>query len=211
MSDATLPQPPSQTEPPIRLRFEALCLQSERLWLRPLCDSDEAALFAMHSDPEVMRYWSTSPWTDPQQARDMIAWDAQGLPAGDHLRLALGRHGSDELLGTCSLFSLLPQCRRAELGYVLARPAWGQGLMDEALRTLLTWAFEALNLNRLEADIDPRNAASERALRRLGFQQEGFLRQRWIVDGVVSDTALFGLLRSDWDAQAAGSATRLAR
>jgi len=51
-----------------------------------------------------------------------------------------------------------------------------------------------------EAHIDPRNEASARSLERLGFVREGLLRQRWIVDGVVSDSALYGLLTQDWAA-----------
>jgi RimJ/RimL family protein N-acetyltransferase len=72
------------------------------------------------------------------------------------------------------------------------------GYMHEALQTLLAYAFERLHLNRLEADIDPRNTSSARSLGRLGFVQEGHLRQRWIVDGEVSDTGFYGLLRDDW-------------
>ena len=70
--------------------------------------------------------------------------------------------------------------------------------MHEALDAFITYAFETLDLNRLEADIDPRNHASAKTLERLGFQQEGHLRERWIVSGEVSDTWLYGLLRRDW-------------
>lgn len=94
--------------------------------------------------------------------------------------------------------------RRAEIGYVLAREVWGRGLMHEALSALVALAFQTLNLNRLEADIDPRNTASTNSLARLGFVQEGFLRERWIVGSEVSDTALFGLLRSEWAAPPCG-------
>ncbi|HEX5305401.1 MAG TPA: GNAT family protein, partial [Dyella sp.] len=55
-------------------------------------------------------------------------------------------------------------------------------------------------LHRLEADIDPANQASARSLQRLGFQREGLLRQRWIVDGQVADTAFYGLLAAEWRA-----------
>lgn len=72
--------------------------------------------------------------------------------------------------------------------------------MDEALRALVDYGFGPLDLNRIEADIDPRNEASARSLERLGFVREGLLRQRWIVDGVVSDSALYGLLTQDWAA-----------
>ena len=181
--------------------FDTLTLDTPRLHLRPLLAADAAALYRMHADPQVMRYWSTPPWAGIEQAEAMIDTDREALPAGRHLRLALTlRGGDDVLVGTGSLFSFHEASRRAEIGYVLAREVWGRGLMHEALSALVGFAFETLNLNRLEADVDPRNAASAKSLARLGFVQEGLLRERWIVGDEVSDTALFGLLRSAWSA-----------
>ena len=70
--------------------------------------------------------------------------------------------------------------------------------MNEALLRLLEFGFTELDLNRVEGDVDPRNVASAKSLERLGFKREGLLRERWIVGGEVSDTALYGLLRSEW-------------
>jgi len=70
--------------------------------------------------------------------------------------------------------------------------------MHEALQELLEFGVGELDLNRIEADIDPRNSASARTLERLGFTKEGYLRERWIVGDEVSDTAIYGLLRREW-------------
>ena len=70
--------------------------------------------------------------------------------------------------------------------------------MQQALQALLRYAFQTLDLNRIEADIDPRNMASARTLERLGFQKEGHLRERWIVNDEISDTWLYSLLRREW-------------
>lgn len=78
--------------------------------------------------------------------------------------------------------------------------------MHEALSVLLDYGFAVLDLNRVEADIAPRNDGSRRTLARLGFVQEGHLRERWIVDGEVSDTHLYGLLRRDWLVRGDGAA-----
>ena len=182
--------------------FDQLTLDTPHLHLRPLATADAEALFRLHADPQVMRYLSTPPWTSLAQAEAMITADLEALPAGQHLRLAMTRvDGTDRaLVGTCSLFNFQKTSRRAEIGYALARPQWGAGLMNEALRAVVAHAFGELQLNRLEADIDPRNTASAKSLLRLGFAKEGHLRERWIVGGEVSDTALYGLLRSDWPA-----------
>lgn len=180
--------------------FDQLVLTTPRLRLRPLGEADAQALFDMLSDPAVTRYWSTPPWTDMAPAHALIERDRQAMASGDYLRLGLERLDDAALLGNCTLFAINAQCRRAEIGYVLGAAHWGRGFMHEALRALLEHGFAAMDLNRIEADIDPRNEASARSLRRLGFAQEGYLRERWIVGGEVSDTALYGLLRQDWRA-----------
>ena len=77
-------------------------------------------------------------------------------------------------------------------------PSWGADVTRQALVGLIGIAFGALDLNRLEADIDPRNGPSARILERLGFRKEGYQAERWIVAGEISDTALYGLLRRNW-------------
>jgi [ribosomal protein S5]-alanine N-acetyltransferase len=183
--------------------FDQIRLPTERLVLRPLREDDAQPLFALFSDPVVMRYWSSAPWTSIAKAQEMIAKDRQAMAAGEHLRLGIEARDAAEFIGTCTLFNLDGQCRRAEIGYALSSVHWGHGYMHEALTALLAFGFDDLDLNRVEADIDPRNAASARSLERLRFVKEGHLRERWIVDGEVSDTGLYGLLRSDWRARAA--------
>ena len=178
--------------------FSQLVLRTPRLTLRPLLPADAPAVYAMHADPVTLRYWSTPPWADPALADDMIARDVAAMAAGDYIRLGLERQPGGRLIGLCTLFAFCLPSRRCEIGYILQRDCWGQGLMNEALRTLLDYGFGMLALHRVEADIDPRNAGSRRTLDRLGFVQEGLLRERWIVAGEVCDTALLGLLRRDW-------------
>jgi RimJ/RimL family protein N-acetyltransferase len=180
--------------------FVDLPLRTSRLELRPTHPTDAAAMFAIYSDPKVMRYWSEPPWTAIEQAERAVARDLQAFEAGQALRLAIERLEDREVIGQCTLYNFVGTCRRAEIGYSLAASAWGQGYMHEALSELVRYAFEVLDLNRIEADIDPRNLASEKSLRRLGFVREGLLRERWIVNGEVSDTSFYGLLRTEWAA-----------
>ncbi|HNV60556.1 MAG TPA: GNAT family protein [Rhodoferax sp.] len=177
--------------------FDDLPLRTKRLVLRPLQERDDDALFRIFSDEKVMRYWSTLPWTSHEPARAMIASDL-AQTSRDHLRLGIVLSQDECLIGTCTLFNVNAACRRAELGYGLGSFAWGHGYMNEALRALLDYGFRQLNLNRIEADIDPRNEGSARTLERLGFTKEGYLRERWIVGDEISDTALYGLLQREW-------------
>lgn len=103
----------------------------------------------------------------------MVTRDLEAMAQGEYLRFGIERADTGVLIGTCTLFSISisisASCRRAEVGYGLASSAWGRGYMDEALRCLLAYGFSELKLNRVEADIDPRNSASARSLERLGF------------------------------------------
>lgn len=178
--------------------FEAIPIRTERLILRPYRDGDEEQLFGIFSDPAVMRFMSSPPWTSIERARDTIVRDVAAFAGGEHLGLAIERTRDARLIGQCTLFRLSEGNRRAEIGYCLASRNWGKGYMNEALRALLRYGFERLNLNRVEADVDPRNAASVRALERLSFVREGLLRERWIVNAEVTDSEIYGLLRRDW-------------
>lgn len=180
--------------------FDKLTLETERLLLRPFQASDGDRLFTIFSDPRVMRYWNSPPWTSLDEAAPYVARELAAMRAGEYISLGVVRTDTGTLIGTCTLFDLTEQCRRAEVGYSLASAEWGNGYMQEALTVLLDYGFSELNLNRVEADIDPRNTASARSLERLGFRREGLLRERWIVGGEMSDTALYGLLLKDWKA-----------
>jgi RimJ/RimL family protein N-acetyltransferase len=148
-----------------------------------------------------MRYWSTPPWAGIEQAQEFIERSAAAWRAGEALRLGIEQADETRLIGQCTLFGLANTSRRGEIGYALAASAWGRGYMHEALTALLDHGFDALDLHRVEADIDPLNAASARSLARLGFVREGLLRERWIVGGQTSDSALYGLLAREWRAR----------
>ena len=181
--------------------FTPFTLEGDRLVLRCVRESDAAGTFAMLANPEVTRYWAEPPMTHLDQAHAAVARGLGGYATGDALELAIERRADAALLGRCTLFHFHEASRRAEIGYVLDRPHWGAGYMHEALCLLIEHAFGTMGLHRVEADIDPRNGASERALARLGFVPEGLLRERWIVAGEISDTAMYGLLDREWRAR----------
>ena len=180
------------------LVYTDLNLLTSRLSLRPLVSSDAQALFSIFSDSRVMRYWSSPSWESVAVSEKFIERDQQAMADGKHLRLAITSRVDGSFFGTCTLFDHVLQCRRAEVGFGLSPSAWGKGIATEAVGELLTFGFTVMGLNRVEADIDPRNAASAKCLERLGFAKEGHLRERWIVAGEVSDSALYGILHDEW-------------
>lgn len=177
-------------------------LETRRLKLRWMSEADTEAHYAVFSDPEVARYWSRGAWTELAEARESIEQTLANYASGDGLRLGLELRGGGQLIGNVCLFHFVDGSRRCEVGYALARAYWGQGYAAEALDALLGYGFDTLDLNRVEADIDPRNAASGRVLDKLGFKREGYMPERWIVNGEPADTVFYGLLRRDWRARA---------
>jgi ribosomal-protein-alanine N-acetyltransferase len=178
--------------------FVDLPLKTRRLTLRPLGNEDVEALYGIFSDPQVMRYWDTAPYSSREQVLQRIECDRKALLEGSALRVGIVPSGSATIIGTIAAFDFVEQSGRAEVGYILSRDAWGNGYMHEALTGLIEYLFSWLGLRRLEADVDPRNARSAKSLERLGFAREGLLRERWIVAGEISDSALYGLLKHEW-------------
>ena len=177
-------------------------LRTERLRLRPFTDADASDLFALQSSAEVLRYWDSPPWSDPSRAERFIAACGQLADEGTGARLVIERASDGAFIGWCSLTRWNPDHRSASLTYCLHEAAWGQGYATEAVRALLRWAFDTLDLHRVQAEADTRNAASARVLEKLGFTREGTLREDCIVNGVVSDSWVFGLLAREWRPEA---------
>lgn len=173
-------------------------LPGPRIFLRALTSSDVAAVYSVFSNPEVMRYWSSPPLPDLPAAEKLLSEILKDVERGTLMKWGIARCSDNRVIGTTTLFNINIENGRAEVGYALGRDYWGQGLMNEALNELLRYVFETLQLRRLEADVDPRNAGSIRTLERLGFQREGFLRERWNVAGEIQDAFFYGLLRRDW-------------
>ncbi|MGY6039249.1 GNAT family N-acetyltransferase [Aeromonas sp. AE23HZ002T15] len=150
------------------LPCELPLLLTPRLLLRPLNGQDSADLFAIYGDPAVMRFVGEPPFPELATVAQMLASVECLLAAGESLEWGLVALGSKRLVGTCGLHSFEGDLHQAEVGCMLARHHWGQGLMGEALGALMGFARE-LGLTTLQADIAPENLPSQRLFRRLGF------------------------------------------
>jgi len=174
-------------------------LLTPRLRLRGLAADDASGIFRIFSDPEVMRYWSTPTLPDEDAARRMIPRDGTNIETAALIKWGVTRRSDGILIGTCTLLDILREHRRATVGYALGRGAWGHGYAVEAVRAVVGFAFGALGLFRVDADVDPRNASSIRLLERLGFQREGLLRARYHLNGEIQDSAIYGLLATEME------------
>ena len=173
-------------------------VETERLRLRWLIAADIPALSLIFGDAEVCRYWSRPALLDCAAAAALHGEIVRLFAERSLFQWGIAERETDAVVGTCTLGALSPEHRRAEVEFALARAKWGRGYIAEALPALLSFAFRTLDLHRLEADVDPRNERSIRALEREGFEREGHLRERYHVNGELQDAVLYGLLRNDW-------------
>lgn len=172
-------------------------LDTDDLHLRPLDMSDDEGMYEILSDVQSMKYWSNKPVNDIEEARQFLREDLESDANGNSLCWAITFKGQDQLIGKCILFNFSPKNYRAEIGFILNRKYWRRGLMRQALEALIDFAFNDLNLHRLEADTDTENAGSMALLESLGFKREGLFRERWYVYDQWADSVMYGLLNPD--------------
>jgi ribosomal-protein-alanine N-acetyltransferase len=174
-------------------------LSTRRLVLRRIDpEADAEALFTIFSDPETMRYYGADPVADRAHARRLALYFHDGFLAKSSIRWGIARREDRELIGTCGYNRWAERARIGYIGYDLARQAWGQGIGTEAIRAMVELGFSLLELNRIQAEVIPGNTASEALLRRLGFREEGLLREGIVSMGRHCDLKVFGLLRREY-------------
>ncbi len=173
-------------------------IHARRVFLRPISEADLPSLLVINSDPEVVRHLGYAPWQTIADAEAWFARISKSLAAGSALEFVIVEKQGSECLGRCGLFDYDAIDSQASLGYTLGRPHWRQGYMREALTALIDGAFAGMGLRRLEAKVEAPNTPSSGLLRRLGFTQEGILRERWVGPDGTIDAAVFGLLRHEW-------------
>ena len=176
-------------------------LSTRRLQLREIVASDAPALLAIHGDAETMKWFGTDPLADLEAAERVIAGFANLRQGQSGVRWGMvhadpARGGA--LLGTCGVFRWNRGWRTCLTGYELARHAQGRGYMTEALRAIYAWAFDAMAVDRIEAQVHPLNTPSLKLLKRLGFVEEGLLREAGLWMGERRDLVQLGLLQREF-------------
>ena len=174
-------------------------LQTERLLLREIQGADAEDLFAIHGDPELMRWFGNDPLPDLQAASKLVETFAGCRTlANPGTRCGIQPKHESRLIGTCGLFSWNRSWKKCVIGYELASAWHGKGHMREALGAVLSWGFEHMDLNRVEAQIHPRNTASVKLASTLGFVEEGLLREVGYWGGAFHDMLQLSLLRREY-------------
>lgn len=186
----------------------SLPLETSRLRLRDFTADDFAGVHAWSSDPEVVRFLFWGP-RDVAETTDYLARMIASQRETPRLVWEIGieERASGRLVGACDL-TLAPDGAGpdvGDLGFVLAREAWGRGIASELSHALVQAGFASLGLTRIIATCDPENAASARVLERAGLhrtrlvERHRFAKQRWWTSWE------WALERAEWEALRGGA------
>lgn len=177
-------------------------IETERLVLRALRESDAEAVFKVFGDDAVTRYYDLATFTDIEQARLLIARMNARNANGDALRWGIVLKENDMVIGTGGFNQFARGWFHAGIGYDLAQVFWNHGYMTEALRAMMRYGFNHFQLNRIEALVVPGNVASARVLEKVGFRREGVLREYGFWKNRFWDLEMFALLQREWNGRA---------
>jgi len=181
--------------------IDSVLVRGPKLALRHARRDDAAALFELARDPDVTHFFSWGPYEDLSQPLAYIdSLDVQ-REAGTRLELIIA-DAADRPIGVTGLSEFSQRDRRAVVGTWLGKSYWGTGANAESKALLLALAFRRLGLQRATAFANPVNRRSLAALERLGFENEGVLRDWHIHNGVAQDCAVLRLTAAEFDRSA---------
>jgi ribosomal-protein-alanine N-acetyltransferase len=183
-------------------------LESETITLRELRPSDAPTLLAMLATEEVARFISPPPTTVEGFER-FIAWTQRERAAGNYICFGVVPHGMEHAVGLFQVRQLEPGFRTAEWGFCLGAEFWGTGMFVEGARQVVTFAFDAVGVHRLEARAAVKNGRGNGALRKLGAVQEGVLRKSFLRNGQYLDQVLWTILDEEWSVPGSTPAPRV--
>ena len=168
-------------------------LETPRLILREPVDGDVAAIQRYAADPVVVEYLFWGPNTEEDTRRFLAdAATARAAKPRRQWDLAIVRRADDRVIGGCRLHLTDPEgAAAADVGYALARDAWGQGFAPEAVQALIEFAFDSLGTRRVWAIVEPDNSRSQRVLEKAGLRRERFQRAHRFAKGRWRDSYVY--------------------
>jgi len=169
--------------------------ETPRLTLRSIAQNDAEGLQEAYGNALAMRHWDLPPSRDASQTAERIRASAEADPRW-HGMWAIQTHAG-RFTGAINYHAHSESQRRLALGWIVVPSFWRQGIMTEAAPPVISHCFTQLNVHRIEARIEPANVSSWRLAAKLGFTEEGLLRDWLIVAGEFRSIVMYSLLRPE--------------
>ncbi|MFJ5564650.1 GNAT family N-acetyltransferase [Lysinibacillus xylanilyticus] len=174
-------------------------LETKRLVLRKVTKEDVNSILKYLSDEEVMKYYGLEPFKSIDDVLDEISWyqSLQNNKTGIRWGITLKEQGI--VIGSCGFHNKVSHHFRTEIGFELSKEQWGKGIAHEAVEAIISYGYEHMNFQRIEALIEPPNIPSQKLVEKLGFIREGLLRNYEFTRGKFDDLYMYSLLKQDFD------------
>lgn len=171
-------------------------LETDRLHLIEIQDCHLNDLFRLFSDDNVTRFYNLHTYTDPSDGKKFIDWYKTRYKQGLGIRWGIALKGQNNIIGTIG-FNNYTKNHRANIGYDLQTKHWNHGYITEALTAIISYGFDTLQINRIEAEVMIGNTVSEKVLEKLNFTKEGILRDWMLWNDCHYNITMYSLLKND--------------
>ena len=185
--------PTNQTETELTT-FPAI--HTNRLDLVEIRQQHLINIYNLFADENVTRFYNLLPLTVESDAQKFIDWYQNRFKEKLGIRWGISLKGEQDIIGTIG-FNNFKKRHKANIGYDLQPDYWNKGIMTEALRAVINFGFNQLEINRMEAEVMQGNVNSEKLLLKLNFLKEGVLREWMLWNDNYYDMSMFSLLKSD--------------
>lgn len=172
-------------------------IETNRLILREVKTEDSNDMFLYLSDKEIVKHMGLEPFQTEEEVLEEIEWYQTIYKDGTGIRWGITRKDNGRVIGSCGFLNMQPKHCRAEVGYELSKAYWGKGIASEALQAVINYGFQHLQLERIEALIEPANLPSLKLLDKKGFKKEGLLRHYEFTCGKFDDLYMYSILKGD--------------
>lgn len=170
-------------------------LSSNRLLLRQITPADVNEMFALRSNPDVMKYLARPLCNNLDEAMALINIIEQKLETNEGINWAITIKGSNTLIGFIGHYRIKWEHFRSEIGYMLSPEFQGKGIVSEAVKLIVDYGFKEMKMHSLEAVIDPANTASARVLEKNDFIKEAHFKENEFFEGKFIDSVIYSLLK----------------
>lgn len=174
-------------------------IETERLLIREFAPRDVETVFQYTSQQQGIFFHENPAFVRDDVERwlnDLLRFAQE--PTRHRHQFAVELRESGTLIGTARVHVDVPDDRQGSVGYAFWHEHWGRGLATEAATAMVDFGFDRLGLHRIEATIDPQNAASVRVAEKLGMRLEGHMKERFSTPDGWRDSLLYATTEDEW-------------
>lgn len=168
-------------------------IETDRMLLREIFINDAEEIFILRNDDAAMKYISKPKLKTIDDAKDLIKIMTD---ISERIQWGITLKGENKIIGTIGYHRIIKEHYRAEIGYMLLQQYWNNGLISEAITSVIDYGFREMKLHSIEAIVNPANEVSKKILRKFNFIKEAYFKENFFFEGKFLDFEVYSLLKS---------------